>query len=43
MPYARAVKQDDPAGFLSPEQFSDLLSAAGQDRPLYKFTEALLK
>lgn len=30
------VKQDDPAVYLSPEQFSDLLAKAGRDRPLYK-------
>jgi integrase len=31
------VKQDDPAAYLSPEQFGDLLVKAKNDRPLYKF------
>lgn len=31
------VKQDDPAAYLTPEQFADLLGVAKQDRPLYKF------
>ena len=31
------VKQDDPAAYLTPEQFGDLIMTAKQDRPLYKF------
>ncbi len=31
------VKQDDPAAYLTPEQFEDLIAEAKQDRPLYKF------
>jgi len=31
------VKQDDPAAYLTPEQFSDLVAEAGQDAPLYQF------
>jgi integrase len=31
------VKQDDPAAYLLPEQFSDLLVKAKNDCPLYKF------
>ena len=31
------VKQDDPAAYLTPEQFGDLIDEAKQDRPLYKF------
>ena len=31
------VKQDDPAAYLTPEQFGDLIVVAKQDRPLYKF------
>jgi integrase len=31
------VKQDDPAAYLTPEQFGDLVAVAKQDRPLYRF------
>jgi integrase len=31
------VKQDDPAAYLTPVQFSDLITVVQQDRPLYKF------
>jgi integrase len=31
------VKQDDPADYLSPEQFAELIAKAKKDRPLYKF------
>ena len=31
------VKQDDPAGYLTPGQFGDLIGVAQRDRPLYKF------
>src|SRR5262249_35875608 len=31
------VKQDDPAAYLTPEQFGDLIAVARNDRPLYKF------
>jgi integrase len=31
------VKQDDPAAYLSPEQFADLIVEAKNDRPLYRF------
>lgn len=31
------VKQDDPAAYLTPEQFGDLVAKAKHDRPLYKF------
>ncbi len=31
------IKQDDPAEYLTPAQFADLLAMAKQDRPLYKF------
>jgi integrase len=31
------VKQDDPAAYLTPQQFGDLIAVAKQDRPLYKF------
>lgn len=31
------VKQDDPAAYLTPQQFGDLIAKAKQDRPLYKF------
>jgi integrase len=31
------VKQDDPASYLTPEQFGDLIAKAKQDRPLYQF------
>lgn len=31
------VKQDDPAAYLSPEEFGALVEKAGQDRPLYLF------
>lgn len=34
---ALPVKQDDPAGYLTPEQFSNLLGEADRDRPLYEF------
>ena len=31
------VKQDDPAAYMTPEEFGDLIAEARQDRPLYKF------
>lgn len=31
------VKQDDPAAYLTPQQFGDLIAVAKRDRPLYKF------
>ena len=31
------VKQDDPAAYMSPEEFGDLIAEARKDRPLYKF------
>ncbi len=31
------VKQDDPAAYLTPQQFRDLVAVAKQDRPLYTF------
>jgi integrase len=31
------IKQDDPAAYLTPEEFGDLIAVAKRDRPLYKF------
>src|ERR1700752_2069663 len=31
------VKQDDPAAYLTPNQFGDLIAVSKQDRSLYKF------